>query len=84
MDNSLCRDLGVKSKLPGKSHLPSEQELKSYLHEVENLEHTLVRNFPWTQDIQISGHNIKAVARGVLWVLKNPPPPPPPRKRKVH
>lgn len=42
MENSLCKDLGEKSKLPGKSHLPSEEELKQYLQGVENLEHTLV------------------------------------------
>ena len=42
MENSLCKDLGEKSRLPGKSYLPSEEELKSYLQKVENLEYTLV------------------------------------------
>ena len=42
MESSLCRDLGEKSHLPGKSYLPSEQELKNYLQKVENMEYTLV------------------------------------------
>lgn len=42
MENSLCKELGEKSKMPTKSHLPTEEELKSFLHGVENMEHTLV------------------------------------------
>ncbi len=42
MESSLCKDLGEKSHLPGKSYLPSEEELKNFLQKVENLEYTLV------------------------------------------
>ena len=42
MESSLCKDLGEKSHLPAKSYLPSEEELKTYLQKVENLEYTLV------------------------------------------
>lgn len=45
MESSLCKELGEKSHLPGKSYLPSEEELKSYLQKVENMEYSLVSEF---------------------------------------
>lgn len=42
MENSLCKEMGETNKFSFKSTLPSEEELKCYLQNVENLEHTLV------------------------------------------
>lgn len=42
MENSLLKEMGETNKFSLKSTLPSEEELKCYLQNVENLEHTLV------------------------------------------
>lgn len=50
MESSLRKEVGERSQLPGKSHFPSEEELKRYLQGVENLEMALVR----TQIVSVS------------------------------
>ena len=42
MEVSLCKEMGEKTQPYSKSQVPSEEELKKFLQQVEALEHTLV------------------------------------------